>query len=581
MDCTPNTITQFINFNESLVIPFFQRSYVWSEEQWERLLDDFKFATSTKKPHFMGSVILKTVKDENGQKTGMLVIDGQQRLTTLAIFFKVYSLVTNQTMFFDNTFLGDNDEPVIKQSYSCREDFNKIMLLEQLDDLSEYSSQSNIIKAYTYFRNQLRDIIHVKDNKDEDGNEILRKKSLDRLLTFVVMTLTENEDEQQIFDTINSLGVKLSTGELLKNHLFNNSDIEVYNAIWKDAFEANDECLEFWDKHITTGRLGKKNIEIFLYYYIQIKSQEKDIIVDKKQCRRWENLFATYKSLIKDNNFDKIKIAKEICEYAKLYKNTFDPELADDDIPSEFGLGRLNFIVQNLDSTTIIPYVLYVIQTADNDEEKTKIYTFLEKYLLRRIVANSKSSNYSDLFTENLIGQGINKYDSLVEYFKVKESTAALSIPSDDKVAFGFKDTEFKNNKRALSVLYLMESMMRSEYHATRLHKFEGYSLEHLMPKKWKKNWSSMPEGVTPEIREKAINTLGNMAMITSGLNSSISNESWENKKNGKNKHSGLNAFAADIETMHDVLSKDVWDETTITERAEWLAKKAVKMWSI
>ena len=58
-------------------------------------------------------------------------------------------------------------------------------------------------------------------------------------------------------------------------------------------------------------------------------------------------------------------------------------------------------------------------------------------------------------------------------------------------------------------------------------------------------------------------------------------NESWENKKNGKNKHSGLNAFAADIETMHDVLSKDVWDETTIKERAEWLAKKAVEMWSI
>lgn len=126
-----------------------------------------------------------------------------------------------------------------------------------------------------------------------------------------------------------------------------------------------------------------------------------------------------------------------------------------------------------------------------------------------------------------------------------------------------------------------MESMMRSGYHATRLHKFEGYSLEHLMPKKWKKNWSEMPENVTPEIREKVINTLGNMAMITSGLNSSISNESWQNKKNGKNKHSGLIAFAADIETMHDVLNKDVWDETTIAERAEWLAYKAVEMWSI
>lgn len=435
----------------------------------------------------------------------------------------------------------------------------------------EYTNHKNLFARYLSF---------IQDNKDENGKTIL-DMSLDMLMTFVVMKVGDQEDEQQIFDTINSLGVKLSTGELLKNHLFSNSEVEVYRSIWEDAFEANDECIDFWDKTIITGRLGKKNIEIFLYYYIQIKSQESGLKVDKKQCRRWENLFATYKSFIKDNNLDKIHIAREICEYAKLYKATFDPELANDDIPSEFGLARLNFIVQNLDSTTIIPYVLYVIKNAENEEQRIKIYTFLEKYLLRRIVANSKSSNYSDLFTENLIGQGINSYEKLVEYFKGKESTASLSIPSDGKVAFGFKDTEFKNNKRALSVLYLMESMMRSGFHATRLHKFEGYSLEHLMPKKWKKNWSEMPENVTPEIREKVINTLGNMAMITSGLNSSISNESWQNKKNGKNKHSGLIAFAADIETMHDVLNKDVWDETTIAERAEWLAHKAVEMWSI
>lgn len=580
MECTPNSITQFVNFNENLIIPFFQRSYVWDVDQWDRLLEDLKFASSTRRPHFLGSVILKEQKNDFGQRTGMLVIDGQQRLTTLAIFFKVFYLLTNQTLFFDRTFMRLDGTPVIKQSYSCKDDFNKIMKLTQLEDLSDYPSQSNIIQAYTHFRKELREILLIQDNKDENGKTIL-DMSLDMLMTFVVMKVGDQEDEQQIFDTINSLGVKLSTGELLKNHLFSNSDVEVYNSIWKDAFEANDECLDFWDKTITTGRLGKKNIEIFLYYYIQIKSQERDLIVDKKQCRRWENLFATYKSLIKDNNFDKIQIAKEICEYAKLYKATFDPELANDDIPSEFGLERLNFIVQNLDSTTIIPYVLYVIKNAESDEQRLNIYKFLEKYLLRRIVANSKSSNYSDLFTENLIGQGINSYEKLVEYFKVKESTAALAIPSDDKVAFGFKDTEFKNNKRALSVLYLMESMMRSGYHATRLHKFDGYSLEHLMPKKWKKNWSEMPEDVTPEIREKAINTLGNMAMITSGLNSSISNESWQNKKNGKNKHSGLVAFAADIETMHDVLSKDVWDETTISERADWLAQKAIDMWSI
>lgn len=78
MECTPNSITQFVNFNENLIIPFFQRSYVWDLDQWDRLLEDLKFASSTRRPHFLGSVILKEQKNDFGQRTGMLVIDGQQ-----------------------------------------------------------------------------------------------------------------------------------------------------------------------------------------------------------------------------------------------------------------------------------------------------------------------------------------------------------------------------------------------------------------------------------------------------------------------------------------------------------------------
>jgi len=101
MNANPLIITKFVNFNERLTIPFFQRAYVWKEEQWERLIADMKFVIRTRKPYFMGSIILKKVQDQNGQVIGHTIIDGQQRLTTFALFYKVFSLKTNQTMWFD------------------------------------------------------------------------------------------------------------------------------------------------------------------------------------------------------------------------------------------------------------------------------------------------------------------------------------------------------------------------------------------------------------------------------------------------------------------------------------------------
>src|SRR5882672_8822528 len=84
-------ITDIFNRMRLLTIPFFQRSYVWDEENWERLLSDYQTVATTKRPYFLGSVILKQQPTSSGFNTGdtRIVIDGQQRLTTLLLFFKV------------------------------------------------------------------------------------------------------------------------------------------------------------------------------------------------------------------------------------------------------------------------------------------------------------------------------------------------------------------------------------------------------------------------------------------------------------------------------------------------------------
>lgn len=578
MNAHPYLITQFVNFNANLVVPFYQRSYVWDEEQWERLMSDMKFASGTKRPYFMGAIILKEKKNSYGQIVEHTIIDGQQRLTTLTIFFKVLCMATTQTMWFDNTFrkLTQNKDAVIKQSLSCKDDYERIIKLDNLEDLSGEKNPSNIIRAYNYFRKAIIDVVYTQNNKNEKGDTILDVNLLPSLLTFVAMTLDENEDEQQIFDTINSLGVRLSTGELLKNYLFSESQFDLYLKIWKPVFEDDQETLDYWAGNLTTGRLSKKNIEVFLYYYLQIKCQERNIKGDKRLFRRWENLFSSFKVLIEENNISKEALATEISEYAQIFRKTFNPDLADDELDTEFGLGRINFIVSKLDKSVVIPYVMYIIKTVGEGTECDAICGYLEKYLMRRIICDSTSANYSDLFTENMIGQEINTFDKLKKYIEIKDESVSLAMPNDAKVVEGFKETLFKNNKTALAILYLLESKLRNiSKHSTKLHTFDGYSLEHIMPKKWKKNWIELTDGFAPEERDRKINTLGNMAMITKGLNSAISNSAWENKR------SNLNDFASDIDTIGGVLDLDTWNELTIIDRATKLAQSANEIWNI
>lgn len=582
MQADKENLTTFIGSNQYYEIPFFQRSYVWDVEQWERIIDDAIYASETRKSLFLGAVIFKKRVNAEGLPDGYTIIDGQQRITTLFIFFKVLSLFSGQTAWFNGTFKKFDGSPVLRQSRNNITDFEKIIALTSPEDLGENSNDSQINKAYTYFRLRLRDIFITKENRNSSGKRIIDYDTIFMLLNFVVIKLDENDDEQQIFDTINSLGVKLTTGELLKNYLFSAGQINDYNDIWKPVFEKDSETISFWNSQMLNGRNLKKTIDIFLYYFLQVKAQDPSIKIDKKQARRVDNLFVNLKEIVETNHLDKDIFALEISEYGKLFMKCFrrDEEDGEFDVPSTFGLERISFVINNLDSNTLIPYVLFILNGVNSEDEQNKIFGFLETYIIRRLIVDSNNNNYSDLFSENLIGQRINSFEGLRDYILAKDSTVSLAMPNDEAVRIGFHQTHFKsNNKRALGILYLLESLLQTPNHSTQLKTFGAYTLEHLMPKKWKRHWSNC--SISEEERDLNILTLGNLAMITSGLNNTIRNYDWATKLVGKNNKPGLKDFAGGLTTIQPYLSLGNWDESTIYDRAEDLANKAIAKWSI
>ena len=572
MDAGTKQLADILNGNRVLEVPYYQRSYVWKEDQWSRFLSDMEYITSTGRDYFLGSIILKQQPTGISPFDVQSIIDGQQRFTTFALFFKSLCLKTDDPETFESKFMVRDRKTktrhiAIRHSINDRKDFEAIVALKK-DVPYEPEITSNITRAYNYFRENI--------NPDKIDVDILLNHVI-----FIGISLQQGEDEQVIFDTINSLGVRLTTGELLKNYFFTESTREEYEEFWAPIFEKDREMANYWDSEIVSGRLKRANIDFFFTAYLNIKIQDPAIKVSadhKVRYRRSEGLFNNYKDLISTYNLDKTTMIYNILEYALLYHDNINPDIAQGEIPGTPGIERINFLIFVLEYTTIVPYVLYLLKNVADVAERNAMFGYIESYILRRQICKSDNKNFSDLFSENLILNQVTTLEALKDYIENKDDFQALALPRDRKVIKACHDKSYPN-KKALAILYLLETAIREgKPHATKLYPFERYSLEHLMPKSWKENWP-LPECVTEEDRDDAVSCLGNLAMLPQKLNTSISNASWATKKAGNGRNQGIVFYASDIETLANVVTKHSWDETTISERADWIAAKAIEIW--
>ena len=260
MEAGKRTIRDIFNRGRNLEIPFFQRAYVWNTEQWQRFLEDMRMVSTTQKPYFLGSVILKQQETSSNKDSILTVIDGQQRLTTLNIFLKVLCLKNKSDNDFTETFKKQRDKSIILlHNHNDQESLNKIVNLENPTVFKDISENDNILSAYNFFNENI--------TEEDLTSSIDFFNILDNIL-FVGIDLGHQEDEQQIFDTINSLGVRLTTAELLKNYFFKRDEIDNYNKYWKQIFEKDDETKTYWDREITTGRLKRTFIDLFWLYVV-------------------------------------------------------------------------------------------------------------------------------------------------------------------------------------------------------------------------------------------------------------------------------------------------------------------------
>ena len=415
---------RFLGEGKKLTVPFFQRHYVWNEDNWEELLNTFQNEEAVP---FLGSLILKQA-EHSSFALNAIIVDGQQRLTTISILAKaIYDCLPEENkqpgsgirrcienfLFYRNNSSDDFEASHVKIEHSRldSEDYNRVIKSGLLDketiDCNAISENaSKIMQCYKYFCDKLstKSADELKKLHDSLFNEEYK--------TVVVIELYgEDINEQRIFDTINRAGVKLSSADIIKNNLFKKcldlcdgahktrEDVcSLHDALWESIFYKDDEISKLWDQKRVFGNVQKNNLEFLLYCVAEIKWGRKDEL--------FSNLEKAYLDNTKDYTYEAMEdIINEISEYGRLYKKyiiDFHDRYTSDDEPLVFGytdtVNRLLLILDIFGVQMFYPYVLKRIKDAkENLKDGLLCHDFavLESFIVRRRLSGKGVTDYA------------------------------------------------------------------------------------------------------------------------------------------------------------------------------------------
>lgn len=565
-------------------IPFFQRPYVWKEDNWEELWNNIVFNSSEEMP-FIGSFILQ-IKSERGL-VDYVVIDGQQRLTTLSILIKAFldssnDLKNNETysnamnniesyiMNVEYKGMRTSKCPRVTPSSIDKNDFLSVMNGTLKYDEITYNSH-NILRCYKFFMNKFKYL-------DINERISIGNKFLSDIKFFIAIELDSKDDEQKIFDSVNRLGMKLLNSDIIKNNLYqrlkekatDKIDInEVYNKNWKEVYQSNDTVRQYWEKEITVGRFKGNQLDEFFKDYATIKG----IYVSSQTGI--DGLAKAFKDFTNQLDLDGLlTFIKEITSYANIYVNLFNRNIEDTCFEKYDNLNVLLLTLKVTKTSTFNPFLLKLIY--DKPTNMEEILFHLEKFIIKRLIYKLSVKNY------NKVCEQLLKTDNPIRY---------LEEYSDDAIDYsiypsGLSSISNENAKLLLLIIELIKRKSIGDGKFSTLTKYSSFQLEHILPKKWKKHWSSVPcynsDGSLVEdidlinvIRESKKMSIGNMTLLKDKLNGSISNSNFKTKikGNGGNrpKDYGIEMYVGGLLVAKEIVDSyninPEWNEKNIYER--------------
>jgi len=571
-------------------IPAFQRRYVWKqEEQWEPLWDDVEqLAQSIMEdgrtdPHFMGAVVLQQMQFPTGTIERRIVVDGQQRLTTLQLLIdaiqevleirghsgpakRLAALVENPEEFRD----GDPDNgfkvwPTIVDRIAFRHAMSNALSATGF-------AASRIVQAHDYFRGQAEQ--WLDRSSDETGDLDTAATALESAvrvnLELVVIDLGDADDPHVIFETLNARGTPLLQSDMIKNKVLHDANIGTED---EDSISSEQRRLwpfdedDWWDKEIGRGVQRRPRIDVFLNHWLTLRNQM--VMRAHEEFRAFEKYVTAQR--------EKGKSISDVADDMKLIGNIYrDVEQVRRADIAKF-LERRS--VMNVGAVT--PLLLRLLSTEVPEAALEKCLKALESFLVRRVVCGYGAKGYGELFVSlitRLAAAPDNNADRVVISFLADQTAQATIWPGDAELRERFLTAplyQWLTRGRLRMVLTGIEEQLRTVKSETQEASL-NLQIEHIMPQAWSTNWPLPGDHDADDTarRDRAIHTIGNLTLVNGRLNPSLSNAPWDTKRKAFADHSVL---FLNKRLVND--GPQCWDENAVEGRARWLHNQAIKVW--
>ena len=635
MDAKNLPLNTILKERQQWVVPVYQRQYAWESGDgqqidtfWSNIFDGAEKFQDTQKvlPHFFGAMIYEPAK---GQGFGTIpiqyVVDGQQRLTTFHIFLaalyhKAAALenepiknALSEYLFNPKSDAMTNPERDVHKLWPSAPDRPYYLSLikggwDQLwEDFPEFFKKDGWLyktkpipkmiaafcKLAEFIDEYFEEFAEVEDNLK--FNNIL-KTFLEGFI-IVVIKLGDNDDPRAIFASLNGNAKPLSSFDLIRNDIFQRA---IGNGENEDKLYAgNWSSLEspFWQEIVKQGRYKRARTDHFITHFLVAHSAE-----DLTHAE----VVHEYRLFSEMSEFQNVETEiDELIAYSKIYERL---EQSDHNFPEK----NVAEFFKAWDISVFHPLILTVGRSELPNEEKHKIYSRIEDYVVRRDLAGLTRKNMNKnvvsilkkMKTDGVSGQ------VLEDYFVLSKGDGS-KMPTDEDVKKSIVETDLYS-LRAPKLRYIFKSIelaMRDAKQENISFVTDNLQIEHVLPTKWAKHWplanglqatselwtehqSSSQEVVLKEQierfenRQNLKNTLGNLTLLTEALNPSVSNGGWDLKKGHKGLAKSLlmlNKEIVDvsqwIETFGLSGAYTTWGEDVIIARSLKLSERVNSIW--
>lgn len=537
------------------IIPVYQRNYDWKIENCKQLYDDLiQVIKNNSKTHFFGSIV--SVYEPSGRNTEFLIIDGQQRLTTMSLLFlAMYNLLEEKIIISEDESLKDQIyEDFLVDKYQPQEKRMKLKPIKNdqkafsklFNSKDDYIKDSNLTINYSYFYERIQ---KQEITIDELFDAICR-------LEIINITLNNEDNPQLIFESLNSTGLDLSEGDKIRNYILmglpKQKQDEYYEKYWN--------CIE---------KCTKYDVSSFIRDYLSVKQL---VIPSQKK------VYINFKKYVEDSSLKIIEILEDLLSYAKRYNILLCGKTSSKELNS--CINRLN----RLETTVTRPFFLEVLRLYDENQinlnEVAEAFSITESYLFRRTICDLPTNALNKIFL--LLNREIMRYDGTDSNYIEKLKFALLSkkdrarFPNDDDFSLMFTEKPIyqMNSKNKIYILERLENFGTLEDKDIYRHYDEGeYSIEHIMPQHLTPAWIKELGDSYEEIHDTWLHRIANLTLTA--YNSKYSNSTFVEKKTMKN---GFEDSGIRLNTY--VSKKDKWTLAELRDRNDYLLKRALDIWA-